>query len=189
MKGRVRIIGGQWKRSRLTVTDTPGLRPTTDRMRETLFNWLGQELTGWRCLDMFAGSGALGFEAGSRGAAYVLMIEQDPRAAQQLRLNQNTICRGSAIQSGEIEIVRANAMTYLARLPEHSFDLIFLDPPFSTSLIFSALHMSRRLLRPGGLAYAEHTGALLCPGWSTVQHARTRQVQYYLLTPEQSEPG
>src|SRR5881394_3860722 len=74
----VRIIGGQWKRSKLPVADSPGLRPTPDRVRETLFNWLGQDLSGWRCLDAFAGSGALGFEAASRGAAEVVMVERDP---------------------------------------------------------------------------------------------------------------
>ena len=81
----VRIIGGQWRRSRLPVPDAPGLRPTPDRVRETLFNWLGQDLSGWRCLDAFAGSGALGFEAASRGAARVLLVEQDRRLAEGLR--------------------------------------------------------------------------------------------------------
>src|SRR3954452_21324607 len=82
---QVRIIGGTWKRTLLPVADRPGLRPTPDRVRETLFNWLGQDLTGWRCLDAFAGSGALGFEAASRGAAVVVLIERDPRLAAGLR--------------------------------------------------------------------------------------------------------
>src|SRR5215207_3044747 len=84
----VRIIGGQWKRTRLPVPSKPGLRPTPDRVRETLFNWLGQDLTGWRCIDVFAGTGALGFEAASRGAADVLLCEQDPALAQQLKTVQ-----------------------------------------------------------------------------------------------------
>ena len=81
----VRIIGGQWKRTRLPVADKPGLRPTPDRVRETLFNWLGQDLAGWRCVDAFAGTGALGLEAASRGAAEVLLVEQDPALVDQLR--------------------------------------------------------------------------------------------------------
>ena len=85
MTSRIRIIGGQWKRRLLPVPDAPGLRPTPDRVRETLFNWLGQDLTGWRCIDLFAGSGALGFEAASRGAARVDMVEQNPAIARGLQ--------------------------------------------------------------------------------------------------------
>ena len=89
--GEVRIIGGQWRRTRLAVAQRPGLRPTPDRVRETLFNWLGQELGGWRCLDVFAGTGALGFEAASRGAQQVRMVEQDAGLAQQLeRITNNS---------------------------------------------------------------------------------------------------
>src|SRR5438046_10548348 len=88
---QVRIIGGQWKRTKLPVADKPGLRPTPDRVRETLFNWLGQDLAGWRCVDAFAGSGALGFEAASRGAADVLMVEQDAQLVAQLRPVQQRI--------------------------------------------------------------------------------------------------
>src|SRR6187431_320127 len=84
----VRIIGGLWKRTKLAVADKPGLRPTPDRVRETLFNWLGQDLDGWRCIDAFAGTGALGFEAASRGAAQVLLVEQDPQLVDQLRSMQ-----------------------------------------------------------------------------------------------------
>ena len=87
----VRIIGGQWKRSKLPVADRPGLRPTPDRVRETLFNWLGQDLSGWRCLDAFAGSGALGFEAASRGAAQVVLLERDPALAAGLRQSQQRL--------------------------------------------------------------------------------------------------
>ena len=93
MKGFVRIIGGQWKRSKLPVADHPGLRPTPDRVRETLFNWLGQDLTGWRVLDAFAGSGALGFEAASRGAAEVLLLERDAALVRSLAPGQGTAAR------------------------------------------------------------------------------------------------
>src|SRR3989338_10227893 len=87
----IRIIGGQWKRTKLKVADKPGLRPTPDRVRETLFNWLGQDLTGWRCIDAFAGTGALGFEAASRGAAEVLLCEQDATLVAQLKALQRKL--------------------------------------------------------------------------------------------------
>ena len=90
----VRIIGGQWKRTKLPVPDKPGLRPTPDRVRETLFNWLGQDLTGWRCVDAFAGTGALGLEAASRGATEVLLVEQDPQLVSQLRALQAKLDAG-----------------------------------------------------------------------------------------------
>ena len=118
----VRLIGGHWKRSRLPVADRPGLRPTPDRVRETLFNWLGQDLSGWHCLDAFAGSGALGFEAASRGAARVLMIERDSQLMKSL---QQVRARLGATQ---VEIVCEDAMRVLARAPSARFDLVLLDP-------------------------------------------------------------
>ena len=97
MSSRIRIIGGQWKRRLLPVPDSPGLRPTPDRVRETLFNWLGQDLSGWHCLDLFAGSGALGFEAASRGAARVLMVEQNPAIARGLNASVQQLGAGACI--------------------------------------------------------------------------------------------
>ena len=91
LPGEVRIIGGIYKRTKLPVADKPGLRPTPDRVRETLFNWLGQDLTGWRCIDIFAGTGALGFEAASRGAVEVLLCEQDPQLALKLKALQERL--------------------------------------------------------------------------------------------------
>src|SRR5438132_8589761 len=111
---QVRIIGGQWKRSKLPVADAPGLRPTPDRVRETLFNWLGQDLTGWRCIDAFAGSGALGFEAASRGAASVLLVERDPQLVQSLRASQQRLA------AGQITVEAADALTWLRRAPPAS---------------------------------------------------------------------
>lgn len=99
MSSRIRIIGGQWKRRLLPVPDSPGLRPTPDRVRETLFNWLGQDLSGWHCLDLFAGSGALGFEAASRGAARVLMVEQNPAIARGLNASVQQLGAGGASRS------------------------------------------------------------------------------------------
>ena len=97
--GEVRIIGGQWKRTQLPVADKPGLRPTPDRVRETLFNWLGQDLTGWRCIDAFAGTGALGFEAASRGAAEVLLCEQDAALVAQLKARAGQAARPTGARS------------------------------------------------------------------------------------------
>ena len=150
----VRIIGGQWKRSKLAVADTPGLRPTPDRVRETLFNWLGQDLTGWRCLDAFAGSGALGFEAASRGADQVVLIERERRLAAslteaKLRLKAETL-----------RVECADALAWMARCPAASFELVFLDPPFDASLIERAVELAVRLVVPQGFVYVEVAQAL-----------------------------
>ena len=120
----VRIIGGQWKRSKLAVADKPGLRPTPDRVRETLFNWLGQDLTGWRCIDAFAGTGALGFEAASRGAREVLLVEQDTALVAQLKRVQ------LQLQASATQIVRGDGVAALRQLAAASMDAVFLDPPF-----------------------------------------------------------
>ena len=122
--GFVRIIGGLWKRSKLAVPARPGLRPTPDRVRETLFNWLGQDLTGLRCLDAFAGSGALGFEAASRGAVQVLLCEQDPGLAAGLRAN------AERLKATQIKVQRGDAIATLKGASRGSWDLVFLDPPF-----------------------------------------------------------
>src|SRR3954471_2992124 len=124
LPNQVRIIGGQWKRTLLPVADRPRLRPTPDRVRETLFNWLGQDLGGWRCVDAFAGTGALGLEAASRGAADVLLVESEGALVDQLRA---VIQRLAADQ---VRVQRGNALSVLATLPPASVDLVFLDPPF-----------------------------------------------------------
>jgi 16S rRNA (guanine(966)-N(2))-methyltransferase RsmD len=129
----VRIIGGQWRRTRLKVIDKPGLRPTPDRVRETLFNWLGQDLAGWRCVDAFAGTGALGLEAASRGAASVLMLEQDPALVSALQAH---VVR---LQAGMVQVQRTDAIAALQRLPAGSVDLVFIDPPFDGPWFESAL--------------------------------------------------
>jgi 16S rRNA (guanine(966)-N(2))-methyltransferase RsmD len=145
----VRVIGGTWKRSKLPVADRPGLRPTPDRVRVTLFNWLGQTLAGWHCVDAFAGSGALGFEAASRGAAEVVLLERDPvlvasLAATRQRLSAETV-----------RIERADALQWMARAPAASFDLVFLDPPFDSPLLAPALAAAARIVVAGGFVYAE----------------------------------
>jgi 16S rRNA (guanine966-N2)-methyltransferase len=145
----VRIVGGQWKRSRLPVADAAGLRPTPDRVRETVFNWLGNDLAGWRCLDAFAGSGALGFEAASRGAADVVLIERDRRVAASLSAVQQRF--GAAM----VRIEVADALGWMRRAAPASFELVFLDPPFDADLLGPALTATPRLLVPHGMVYVE----------------------------------
>lgn len=124
----VRIIGGQWRGSKIAVADRPGLRPTTDRSRETLFNWLMQDLIGARCLDVFAGSGVLGLECISRGAAWVQFIERDKRTALELTATLNRLSNDSAPHG---EVLQADALRALSTAPETPFDIVFLDPPFA----------------------------------------------------------
>ena len=145
----VRIIGGAWKRTRLPVVDRPGLRPTPDRVRETVFNWLGQSLPGWRCLDAFAGSGALGFEAASRGAAEVVLLERDPAAAANLRATK------TRLGAEAVQVERADSLHWMARAAAESFDLVFVDPPFESSLLARALPAAGRIVRDGGYLYVE----------------------------------
>src|SRR6187402_3373446 len=116
---QVRIIGGNWKRTRLDVPDKPGLRPTPDRVRETLFNWLGHDLGGWRCVDAFAGTGALGLEAASRGASDVLVVEQDAQLVDQLRATQ------ARLGAQAVKVERGNGLTALGRLAPGTIDLVF----------------------------------------------------------------
>src|SRR4051812_38995905 len=153
----VRIIGGQWKRSRLPVADKPGLRPTPDRVRETLFNWLaslagagGGALPGWHCADAFAGTGALGLEAASRGAASVLLCEQDAALIAQLQAAK------TKLKADAVRIERGNGLPALERGAAGSLDAVFLDPPFeSVALYEPALRAAARALRAGGSVYLE----------------------------------
>jgi 16S rRNA (guanine966-N2)-methyltransferase len=145
---RLRIIGGSHRRRLLHFPDMPGLRPTPDRVRETLFNWLGQDLTGLTCLDAFAGSGALGFEAASRGAERVVMGERDAKARASLSRNAQDL------RVVGVEIVAADAMASLGTAGE-TFDVIFLDPPFAADWLETALAAAATRLRPGGRIYAE----------------------------------
>ncbi|MFZ2815239.1 MAG: 16S rRNA (guanine(966)-N(2))-methyltransferase RsmD [Rhodoferax sp.] len=145
----VRIIGGQYKRSKLQVADKPGLRPTPDRVRETLFNWLGQDLSGWRCLDAFAGTGALGFEAASRGAAQVLLVEQDAALVAQLKRVQ------TQLKADAVQVVRGEAVAALRHAPAGGLDLIFLDPPFDSELFEAAVQAAAPALTATGFLYLE----------------------------------
>ena len=145
----VRIIGGQWKRTKLAVADKPGLRPTPDRVRETLFNWLGQDLTGWKCIDAFAGTGALGFEAASRGAKEVCLVEQDTALVVQLKRIQ------TQLQASATQIVRGDAVAALKQLDPASMDAVFLDPPFDSVLFEAALQAAGRAVSQDGFVYLE----------------------------------
>lgn len=145
----VRIIGGLWKRTKLPVADKPGLRPTPDRVRETLFNWLGHDLSGWHCVDAFAGTGALGFEAASRGAAQVLLVEQDAGLLAQL---QKTKTR---LDAHAIQIQRGDGVMALRRLAPGGTHLVLLDPPFDSGLYESALAAAATAVAPDGWVYLE----------------------------------
>lgn len=181
----VRIIGGRWKRTPLPVLDRPGLRPTPARVRETLFNWLGQDLSGWRCVDAFAGTGALGVEAASRGAAEVVLIEQD--AALVARLNQLK----SRLQGAEaLRIERGDALAGLRQRQGTGLDLVFLDPPFADganeTLFGAALQAARAALNAGGLVYLEAphawTDEALTPfGLAVQRQGKAGAVAFHLL--------
>ncbi|MBS0610837.1 MAG: 16S rRNA (guanine(966)-N(2))-methyltransferase RsmD [Proteobacteria bacterium] len=147
--GEVRIIGGQWRRTRLPVADRPGLRPTPDRVRETLFNWLGQDLTGWRCLDAFAGTGALGFEAASRGAASVQLVESDAGLAAQLETLRQRL------QAASVRVQRGDGVAALRQCAPTSMDLLLIDPPFGGELFAPALQAAAQAVAQGGFIYLE----------------------------------
>ena len=171
----VRIIGGRWKRSKLPVADVPGLRPTPDRVRETLFNWLGQDLDGWRCLDAFAGSGALGFEAASRGAASVTLVEKGRAAFEALQVNARLL------HAGQVRLERGDALEFLAR-DRSSYDVVFVDPPFSEGVPPQLLERLCARLAARGRVYLESGDAFgAVPGWQVVKHGRAGQVHFHLL--------
>ena len=176
----VRIIGGAWRRTRLPVPDRPGLRPTPDRVRETLFNWLGQDLTGWRCIDAFAGTGALGLEAASRGAACVLLAEQDAQLAAGLRA---TAQRLGAVN---VQVRRGDGIALLAAQPPASLDLALLDPPFASDLAVPALTAAAPALRPGGWLYLEAPHVWTESAWAALglalhRHLKAGAVHAHLL--------
>jgi len=178
--GEVRIVGGQWKRTKLAVLDKPGLRPTPDRVRETLFNWLGQDLTGWRCLDAFAGTGALGLEAASRGAQAVILVEQDAALVAQLQKH------AQRLQASALQIVRDDGLNALRQAEPGSCDLIFLDPPFDANLFEPALKAAAQALKTSGWIYLEAPSAwpneaLAALGLQCHRHLKAGMVHAHLL--------
>ena len=175
----IRIIGGQWRRSLLPVPDVPGLRPTPDRVRETLFNWLGQELTGWTVLDAFAGTGVLGFEAASRGATTVQMLERETKLVAQLSASK------TRLGASAVTITQADAMAWMKRAPAQ-FDLVFLDPPFDANLFESALAASLHCVVPQGWIYLEASApfdaaSLAERGLELYRHSRAGAVHAHLI--------
>lgn len=175
---RVRIIGGRQRGRLLTVVDVPGLRPSGDRVRETLFNWLQFDLAGRHCLDLFAGTGALGFEALSRGAASCVLIEQDARAAAALEQSRRELEFAGA------EICRQSAFSYLAGPAPRQFDLVFLDPPFAGGFWAQALAALEHgdWLAPRALLYVESPAAapFAPPGWLEHRSKRAGDVHFAL---------
>lgn len=173
-RNKVRIIGGEHRRRLLSFPDAEGLRPTPDRVRETVFNWLGQTLHGKRCLDLFAGSGALGFEAASRHAARVVMVERARPVIMALKENQRIL--GAA----NIEVVPMDAQHFVSGCRER-FDVIFLDPPYGADLLPSLLPAMAELLADGGVVYFEARTWPDTTGWTVLRQDKAGQVHYGLL--------
>jgi 16S rRNA (guanine966-N2)-methyltransferase len=174
-QNKVRINAGEWRSRMLRFPDALGLRPTPDRVRQTLFNWLGQELHGQHCLDLFAGSGALGFEAASRYAASVTLVEQNPAVHRALTEN------AALLKAQQVRIQRMDALQFLAQ-DKQRFDVIFLDPPFGLGWLPKLLPLLPDHLAEEGVVYAE--GELQLQdgdGWQVLKHGKAGAVHYHLL--------
>ncbi len=176
--GQVRIIGGRWRNTRLPVPTLPGLRPSSDRVRETLFNWLMPRLGGARVLDLFAGSGALGLEAVSRGAAHATLVERDA----QLRRNL-TAAVAKLQASGQVTVVQADALRWLQGAPAQQADLVFIDPPFADGLWQDVLAQLPRHLAADAWLYLESPAGhvpVLPSDWLLHREGGTREVRFAL---------
>ena len=188
-RGQLRIIGGQFRGRRLPVLSQSGLRPTSDRTRETLFNWLAPVIEGSRCLDCFAGSGSLGFEAASRGAAWVSMIERANAVARQLDAN------AELLRADAIEVINADAQRWLSEQPVRPYDIVFLDPPFALNLLTSTCETLQRRgwVTAGSRIYLEsdaRTGFPSLPaGWTLTRDKRAGQVRYGLAQVGRDDQG
>jgi 16S rRNA (guanine966-N2)-methyltransferase len=172
---KVRIIGGELRSRMISLPDAEGLRPTPDRVRETLFNWLGQTLYGRTCLDLFAGSGALGFEAASRGAERVVMVERNPAVLRALQDNVKKLgCANVFVQGQDgLEFVSRDAQQY---------DVIFLDPPFQSDYLPRLLEILPQRLNKNGVVYVESGAAITVPPpWQVIKSGKAGQVHYQLL--------
>jgi 16S rRNA (guanine966-N2)-methyltransferase len=178
LRNAVRIIGGEWRSRVLRFPDAPGLRPTADRVRETLFNWLGQDLSGYTCLDVFAGSGALGFEAASRGAAAVTMVEKSRPVFEALQAN------AMLLRAAHVRVQRSDALEFLAR-DGSTYDIVFVDPPFSEGIPERLMELVGRRLAARGRVYLESgTPCVASSGWRLVKQGRAGQVHFHLLEPD-----
>ena len=171
----VRIIGGEWRRRLIRFPGAADLRPTPDRMRETLFNWLGQDLTGKTCLDLFAGSGALGFEAASRGAKQVVMVERDAQIVQALQATQ------TLLGAGQVELVRSDALAFL-QTDARRYDVVFLDPPYHLNLLPRLLPLLPGRLDSGSHVYVESDRPPELPeGYELLRQSRAGRVHGLLI--------
>lgn len=182
----LRIIGGSWRGRRWRFPDLEGIRPTPDRVRETLFNWLGARVPAARCLDLFAGSGALGLEALSRGAAHVTFVEKEGLAVNEIR------ARLHEWGAADAHVAQADALLFLGRTAAaatsaRGFDIVFLDPPFDSDLLGSAIRLldERAWLLPGGQIYVELDADTALPAlpksWKAVKAKQAGAVGYHLL--------
>lgn len=172
---KVRVGAGVWRSRLLRFPDALGLRPTPDRVRQALFNWLGQELHGKNCLDLFAGSGALGFEALSRGASSVVLVEQNPAVHRALTAN------AALLKAERARILRMDALQFLEQ-DTQAFDVIFLDPPFGQGWLQKLLPLLASHLAPDGAVYVEAEAPLAePPGWKIHKHGKAGNVCYHLL--------
>lgn len=180
----VRIIGGKWKRRKLAVADVPGLRPTANRLRETLFNWLQFDIEGLRCLDLFAGTGALGLEALSRGAGHCTFVETDARALRTLRANIALLDA-----QAQADLLQTQALNALAA-PGPAYDLVFIDPPFAAELWAPVLAALPPRLNPGARVYLERPSRYSAPwarGWEVLRESRAGEALGALLIPDSGE--
>lgn len=194
---KLRIIGGVWRRHLLPIAPVEGLRPTPDRVRETVFNWLGQDCTGMQVLDLYAGTGALGFEAASRGASQVVLVEQNRQVVAQLQQNKAYLLSKWPAAEGippSIQIEASDVLASLKRLAGggKQFDLVALDPPFRSDLMLATLPLIKAVLKPEGLVYAEwHENlladeAMLCKALNVqeidaLRHLKAGQVHAHLF--------
>lgn len=185
-QGSLRIIGGEHRGRRLPILDQPGLRPTTDRVRETLFNWLAPMIAGSRCLDCFAGSGALGFEAVSRGASEVMLLEDSRDAARQLTANIQRLSTPETPR-GSIQVIQTDALAWLQGQPVQPFDIAFVDPPYDSKLLEPCLALlaDRGWIKPQGRLYLETRSGDALPslpsGWEALRDKTAGQIRYALI--------
>lgn len=180
-RNAVRIIAGRWRGRRIAFPDSAGLRPTPDRVRETVFNWLQPVLSGARCLDLFAGSGALGFEALSRGASEAVLVEREPRICAQLEAT------ATALEAATARIVRSDATEWLASAPAQPFDVVFLDPPYASGDVLEKVCRvldTRGWLGRDARVYLETPAdaplTFLPAAWVVARTKRAGQVGYHL---------
>ncbi|MFM9968512.1 MAG: 16S rRNA (guanine(966)-N(2))-methyltransferase RsmD [Burkholderiales bacterium] len=173
--GVVRVIGGAWRSRRISFPANQQIRPTPDRVRETLFNWLGQNLDGWCCLDLFAGAGALGFEAASRGASRVTLVDNNARVVDALANSKRLL------GADQVNVVKADALEFLSR-DGNTYDLVFLDPPFSNGPPVKIMSILAKKAKAGAMVYFESAEIFLpVTDWRIVKQGRAGMVHFQLL--------